>query len=119
MVEVGYFSKLYQYYMEHTISLTFRVFSFFVGSVDEFSEQLRLLEQADILYVCGFARGLVGMPECLVRVFSYPSLWQIALLDKLRERVQYDQLLYIGVCVWWCCDVWIPVLGRYQMPRLS
>ena len=70
-----------------------RVLEFqFLRDVDS---QLALLEQTDVFYFCGFGGT---MPDRLRHMWYHPSPGQLSLIDKIREVVQYDQTLYMGVC---------------------
>ena len=89
MPEAHYFITLYNRYMFTATEFEFHNFSFFSPDVDEMKH---LLEIADIFYMCGF--GGKGVPDKLKGLFQARG----GLLDQLVERVQFHQVLYIGIC---------------------
>ena len=87
--ETDYSQTLYKCYMSTATEFEFHNFSFFSPDVDKMKH---LLQIADIFYMCGF--GGKGAPYHLKCLFQARG----GLLDQLVERVQFHQVLYIGIC---------------------
>jgi len=86
--ESGFFEELYRRYLGVGTVLEFHSFSFYDPDVEKMET---LVKSADILYFCGFGGSI---PERLVTVFKN----RIQLVHVIRAQVQYDKLIYIGIC---------------------
>jgi hypothetical protein len=75
------------------------------ASVDRYST---LLDSTDIFQMTGFKPGVTGMVDELVNVFRVFTQhtkderscqsYSLQLVRKLRDRVLYNQMLYVGIC---------------------
>ena len=107
--EQAYFEMLYQdrnKLNRRNTKLQFREFSF-AGSLDTLQEHLRELKTCDIFYMTGFSIGQ-GLSVTLMNVFQnharlgHDERIQSDIVENLFRaivnRVQYNQMLYMGVC---------------------
>ena len=82
--------QLFEWWGEH-VQIEINLFTFLcaAGSLQE-AEMLQLLNEANLFYFC----GIQEMSEGLRRPFKFRS----PLVERLRARIQYDQMSFFGVC---------------------
>ena len=129
--EAAYFEVLYNHYL-YRPDITVQCYAFsFEDPPATLEQHLRELETIDIFFMTGFSPGRF-MSESLMQVFKQhavvgnderdlPGLCELISSDQLvvenlfrsiKARVQYNQMMYVGVCGGACCG------GRLLWSRL-
>ena len=110
--EADYFNMLYQRYLGKS-NIRVECYSFsLAASPETLQEQMSALDTTDIFYMTGFSAGH-NMSEVLRIGFANHTLQggdeqdqsnlQASLLRKIKARVQYNQMVYMGTCGGACC----------------